>query len=67
MTSEHHVRPAYLDQQPIVQAAQQIKLATRQYAKPAHVVYRDQRIHWLDATTALTVDTALALLRSSPE
>jgi len=48
-------------------AVQQIKLATRQYAKRQLTWFRrDKRIHWLDSTTQLPVSAALGLLRPTP-
>jgi tRNA dimethylallyltransferase len=52
------------DELTLDQATQQIKLATHQYAKRQLTWFRkDQRIHWLDATTVLPVEEALGKLR----
>jgi tRNA dimethylallyltransferase len=50
----------------IEQATQQMKVATRQYAKRQLTWFkRDDRIHWLDATSRLPVDEVLAILRAA--
>ena len=50
---------------PLEDAIAQIKLATRQYAKRQRTWFRrDQRIHWLDASTVPLQD-ALTLLQAA--